>query len=279
MNLYVRLEAAGGGTARLPRLGQYIDALAGIIGHQHRAQVFTGRHIAQRLGIDAAQWTRKRKGQSAIHPAELARLIDLFQLGPRLDYRLFFAADLDEFLHLLSQAQVGTYGETVTSKLVRLFWQQSMNTHVAISLDETLKKSRSPTKNRAPRKRAPHAVSFGSKISIDVSGPNNQKCYVFHTHFCAQGDVVFLGSDDPSLPNALYPDDGKVRLSCRIRGLAGLRHLFCLCLPEDDLPDDRPPELDTPSDPSDRFWLERLYAYLTHPQGWDCARREFLLVG
>ncbi len=279
MNFQVGLESAGGGTARLPQLGQYIDALAGIIGHQHRAQVFTGRHIAQRLGIDAAQWTRKRKGQSAIHPAELARLVDLFQLGPRLDYRLFFAADLDEFLHLLSQAQVGTYGETVTSKLVRLFWQQSMNSRLAISLDETFQKSHPSAKNRTPGKNVPHAVSFGSKMSIDISGPENQKCYVFHTHFCAQGDVFFLGTEDPSLPNALYPDGGKVRLSCRIQGLAGLRHLFCLCLPESDLPEDQALELDAPADPADRFWLERLYAYLTHHQGWDCARREFLLVG
>jgi len=279
MNLYVGLESMGSGTVRLPQLGQYIDALAGVIGHQHRAQVFTGRHIAQRLGIDAAQWTRKRKGQSAIHPAELARLIDLFQLGPRLDYRLFHAANLDEFLHLLSQAQVGTYGETVTSKLVRLFWQQSMNSRLAISLEETTRKSHSSTKSGAHWRHIPHAVSFGSKISIDVSGPEKQKCYIFHTHFAAQGDVYFLGTDDPSLPNALYPDEGKVRLSSRIQGLAGLRHLFCLCLPEDDLLGEQTQKLDGPEDPSDRFWLERLYAHLTHHQGWDCARREFLLVG
>ena len=65
--------------AESPTLGDFIDALSGIIGHQVPANLFVGRVLADALGKDPGAFTRMRQSRTTA-PLELLKLLRIFRL-------------------------------------------------------------------------------------------------------------------------------------------------------------------------------------------------------
>jgi hypothetical protein len=101
----------------LGTLGDRLRLLEGIIGHQVPARYFVQKEVAAILGIDAPGWNRRLNGTSPARPMELARLVDLYKLGPEIDFTIFEEANRDRFLARLKDAQVGTYGASALTLL------------------------------------------------------------------------------------------------------------------------------------------------------------------
>lgn len=90
-------------------LGEKLDHLEGVLGYKFDARYFRSSYLAELCRTSPTQWSRKRGGGEAVSNFELSKLVDRFELGPKLDYRLF-RLDLDAFKAALEQAGVGTYG-------------------------------------------------------------------------------------------------------------------------------------------------------------------------
>lgn len=93
---------------KIEDLGDKIDFLAGILGHERPQADFQGARLARVISADEPQFSNKRVGRATVSFAELAALIDFFRLSPRFDFQLFLQP-LDEFKQALKDEKVGTY--------------------------------------------------------------------------------------------------------------------------------------------------------------------------
>ena len=94
---------------RLPDLGRKLDHLLGIMGAYLPHDVSVDRFQARCCNTTFATFSRKRVGLAPVNTYELGALAALFQLGPELDYRLFYL-DFEAFDQALRAARKGCYG-------------------------------------------------------------------------------------------------------------------------------------------------------------------------
>ncbi len=116
-----------------PTLGDFIDALSGVIGHQVPANLFVGRVLADALGKDPAAFTRMRQSRT-IAPLELLKLLRIFRLERVVDYRIFQSPDIDTFHAELRRHGVGIYGGSSRAELLGLLATLAKSGKASISL-------------------------------------------------------------------------------------------------------------------------------------------------
>lgn len=100
-----------------PTLGDFIDALSGVIGHQVPANLFVGKVLADALGKDPGAFTRMRQSRT-VAPMELLKLLRIFRLERVVDYRIFQSPDIDTFHAELRRHGVGIYGGSARAELL-----------------------------------------------------------------------------------------------------------------------------------------------------------------
>lgn len=93
---------------KIDDLGDKIDFLSGILGHERPQADFQGAKLARVISADESQVSNKRVGRATVSYAELAALIDFFRLSPHFDFELFLQP-LEDFKLALKDAKVGTY--------------------------------------------------------------------------------------------------------------------------------------------------------------------------
>lgn len=93
---------------KIDDLGDKIDFLSGILGHERPQADFQGSKLARIMFADESQVSNKRVGRATVSYAELAALIDFFRLSPHFDFELFLQP-LEDFKLALKEAKVGTY--------------------------------------------------------------------------------------------------------------------------------------------------------------------------
>jgi len=111
------------------KLGSALDALEGIIGYSMPRSNFQGTIVAEKLNIDATVWSAKRNGRAVVGEGELSKIIDIYRLGSYgLDFRIFRAESENQFLEILKEAGVGTYGPHASGKFKQLLYTAGKNT-------------------------------------------------------------------------------------------------------------------------------------------------------
>lgn len=134
------------------KLNAALAALEGVVGFMTPQSYFMGTDLAEKLNMDPSLWSKKVNGHAPVREAELSKLVDLYRLGEYgLDYRIFRAKTEPEFLDMLRDAGVGTYGAHATRKFRHLLYQNgSRSAKYRISLIEV----------NVPRRRG--GIGFGT---------------------------------------------------------------------------------------------------------------------
>ena len=95
--------------------GNKLDYLEGILGAQLPMECFQKKFQANWIETGAEQFSRKRNGTEAVSNRALAKLIDLFQIGEKIDFQVF-RLELKAFIQALVDAKVGTHGNSTSQK-------------------------------------------------------------------------------------------------------------------------------------------------------------------
>jgi|GEM_PF-1720065 len=179
-------------------LKEKLSALEGIIGHQRHERCFVQNHQAKYLGLDSAQWSRKVNGETRIRESELAKLIELFDLGPRLDYRLFFAPTLETFLGLLEAAGVGTYGGSFRTRLCNLLHSRARICRNRIRVISTRQTAQRGGIGRAVAKRPePPILHYNEEVRVVCEGPIGRYLVLLNTSYSGGVTVLTPTEADP----------------------------------------------------------------------------------
>lgn len=161
--------------------GQKLDALIGVVGYQMPTHAVSGVYIATEvLRISPAQFARKRTGNAPVSEQELSKIVDHFKLGLYLDYRIFHADTVDEFLDRLKEAGVGTYGASHRHQLCQLLYRASQRSRARIRFSRII----SPFASRGPlgfpegnaENRA--VLRSGGRVNIECEGPEGRDLMV-----------------------------------------------------------------------------------------------------
>lgn len=108
---------------RIPDLGERIAFLEGILGHKRELADFRNERLGGVVGAVREHFGRMRQGDAAISNGQLGRLIDFFELGPDIDYRIF-RGPFDEFERGLRENRIGTFAgvalDVACSELIAL---------------------------------------------------------------------------------------------------------------------------------------------------------------
>jgi len=103
--------------------GDKLDAIIGVLGYRMSARAVSGVHLAgQVLKITPQQFARKRTGKAPVTEHEMSKLIDHFQIGGLVDYRIFHEPDVPAVLDRLKAASAGTFGATQCHELCQLLF-------------------------------------------------------------------------------------------------------------------------------------------------------------
>lgn len=108
--------------------GDKLDAIIGVVGYRMSARAVSGVHLAsQVLKITPQQFARKRTGHAPVAEHEMSKLIDHFQLGGLVDYRIFQEPDVASLLSRLKAVSAGTFGASQSHELCRLLFSAPRN--------------------------------------------------------------------------------------------------------------------------------------------------------
>lgn len=174
-----------------PTLGEFIDALSGVIGHQVKPSMFLGTVLADALGKDPAQFSRMRNSRSA-SPLELLKLLKVFRLERAVDYRIFDSPDIDGFLAELRRAGVGIYGGSSRAQLLGLLSKAAKTGKASLTLQVV---SRPVTRARGlgpPEAEDPEipVLVQGTSVRLVCTGPANRHLVVLQ--HVGEGEIEIL---------------------------------------------------------------------------------------
>ncbi|MBN9021144.1 MAG: hypothetical protein J0H08_03435 [Rhizobiales bacterium] len=114
---------AGADRTETVTFGDKLDAIIGVVGYRMSARAVTGVHLAgQVLKITPQQFAKKRTGRAPVSEHEMSKLIDHFQIGGLVDYRIFQQPDVDGVLAALKEASAGTFGASQCHELCQLLF-------------------------------------------------------------------------------------------------------------------------------------------------------------
>jgi hypothetical protein len=159
----------------LRTLGDRLKLLEGIVGHQLPARHFVQKEVAKMQGLDAPAWNRRLKGTSPVRELELAKLVDIYRLGPEIDFTIFFETSRRRFLARLKDARIGTYGGSTLTLLCNRIRRASLepaNKAYRVRLQTVRSRAIRGGVGR-PREEPLHrySVAMGDSVRVVCSGP------------------------------------------------------------------------------------------------------------
>lgn len=174
-----------------PTLGEFIDALSGVIGHQVPANLFLGTVLADALGKDPAQFSRMRNSRTA-SPLELLKLLRVFRLERAVDYRIFDNPDIDSFLADLRSAGVGIYGGSSRAQLLGLLSKAAKAGKASIAL-EVVSRPVMRARGLGPPEEDDPSIPVlvqGTRVRLVCTGPANRHLIILQ--HVGEGEVEIL---------------------------------------------------------------------------------------
>ena len=187
--------------AESPTLGDFIDALSGIIGHQVPANLFVGRVLADALGKDPGAFTRMRQSRTTA-PLELLKLLRIFRLERVIDYRIFQSPDIDTFHAELRRHGVGIYGGSSRAELLGRFAALARTSKASISL-RVMSRPATRARGLGPPEADDPAIPVlvrGSTVRLECNGVANRHILIFQH---VGGDEVDVLAPSRFVPNTL----------------------------------------------------------------------------
>jgi hypothetical protein len=184
--------------------GELLDALIGVASHRMPEQHVRGVYFAQRLKVNTFRFSSMRSGRVPVNDHILAVIIDMFGIGDRVDFRIFYEPTVDAFLARLKEAGVGTYGANQRHGLCQLLFNASRDSPYSIRFSQIV----GPPPARGPLgilERKPNqlqVLKIGSQVKIACSGPEGRNLIVLSANPEAEVSVLM-----PSLlaPATRYP--------------------------------------------------------------------------
>ncbi len=174
--------------------GDKLDAIIGVVGYRMSARAVSGVHLAgEVLRITPQQFARKRTGKAPVTEHEMSKLIDHFQLGGLVDYRIFQQPDVDGVLAILKEASAGTFAASQCHELCQILFSAPRNgCKVSFSRIVGPFSLRGPFGPPSDRDDGRPILRVGGGVNIRCEGPEG-------------GNLIVLSADQSMTISVLMP--------------------------------------------------------------------------
>lgn len=217
-------------------LRKLLEALEGVIGYKTPSIHFQSKYQAERMNIDQPTWSRQKNGNGIVKNATLSKLVEIYKLGGYgLDYRVFQAVCVDQFLADLKNHGVGTYGPHVEERFRQLILESSkQNPEYSLSIVGENRPQRRGGISFGPASSGGiKTYPIGTKICIRCTGEPEQHLLIFNERLGNEMHILkpsilspdtYCSDDITTIPDA----DLLSRETFDIRGPIDIYRLFAI---------------------------------------------------